>query len=73
MRSWSTATKSSPCLLQLEKAFVQQPRPSAVRNKTKRIKIKGKNKRLFLTKDVVRESGVLQAVYAPDPIFIIKS
>jgi len=34
MRSPSTAMKSSPRLLQLEKAHVQQRRPSTVKNKT---------------------------------------
>lgn len=72
MRGSRSATKSSACLLQLEKAFVQQPRPSAVKNKTKRIKIE-KNKRLFLPKDMVREGGVLQAMYDPELVFKIKS
>lgn len=51
---------------------MQQPRPSAVKNKTKRIKIE-KNKRLFLPKDMVREGGVLQAMYDPELVFKIKS
>ena len=33
MRSLGTARKSSPCLLQLEKAHAKQQRPSAVKNK----------------------------------------
>ena len=33
MRSWRTAAKSSPHLLQLEKAQAQQQRPNAAKNK----------------------------------------
>ena len=33
MRSLHTATKSSPCSLQLEKAHAQQQRPNAAKNK----------------------------------------
>ena len=33
MRSLGTTRKSSPCLLQLEKAHAKQQRPSAVENK----------------------------------------
>ena len=36
MRSRSTATKSSPRLLQLEKAHAQQRRPNATKNKLKK-------------------------------------
>ena len=33
LRQWASATKSSPRLLQLEKARVQQQRPNAAKNK----------------------------------------
>ena len=38
MRSLGTARKSSPCLLQLEKAHAKQQRPSAVKNKDINVK-----------------------------------
>ena len=42
MRNPCTATKSSPCSLQLEKARVQQQRPNAANNLEKLKKLKKK-------------------------------
>ena len=51
MRSLHTATKSSPCSPQLEKACAQLRRPNAAKNKNKInkyfLKIKGKEKYIF--------------------------
>ena len=46
MRSLGTATKSSPCLPQLEKARVQQRRPNAAKIKNKQTNKNLKNKKM---------------------------
>ena len=46
MRSPRTATKSSPCSLQLEKARVQQRRPNAAKNKIN--KLENNNNKVLL-------------------------
>ena len=56
MRSLGTATKSSPCLLQLEKARTQQQRPNTAKNKINKFFWKSfkKKKRIWFKKECLR-------------------
>ena len=58
MRNPCTATKSSPCSLQLEKARVQQQRPNAAKNLEKLKKLKKKKLENIHRKEVTLKSDI---------------